>query len=441
MGDLVDEALWEEISDAVEARREAAARLLGGLVRVPSVTGSEGAVQEVVAEEMGARGLAVERFEATAEGVAPYREHVGEQTAEDLLGRPNVVGRRSGSGGGRSLLLNAHVDTVEPGDTALWRARGGPFSGAVEGDLLYGLGACDMKGGLATQLVALDALGDLGVELGGDVAVSAVVGEETSGVGALATVLAGYRADAVVISEPTRLALVPAQGGGLVLRIKVPGRAVQAAEPHRGVSAFEKFLPIYGELKALERERNAALRHPLYDHLQNKAPINFGVVRSGDWAVTVPGYAVAEVRVGLLPGEELGPSRAMVLDRIFSAAGRDPWLREYPPEVRFFGGQSAPSEVAPDAPICTAVARAHERATGTQPAVEGVAYGADMRIFDRVGGMPCVLYGAGDIGWAHRAEERVSITELLTAAKTLANLLCDWCGVAARTRRRRSLGG
>ena len=131
----------------------------------------------------------------------------------------------------------------------------------------------------------------------------------------------------------------------------------------------------------------------------------------------------------------------MVLDCISSAAGRDPWLREYPPEVRFFGGQSAPSEVAPDAPICTAVARAHERATGTQPAVEGVAYGADMRIFDRVGGMPCVLYGAGDIGWAHRAEERVSITELLTAAKTLANLLCDWCGVAARTRRRRSLGG
>ncbi|HEX2183418.1 MAG TPA: ArgE/DapE family deacylase [Rubrobacteraceae bacterium] len=425
MGGL-DTGLAEAIARAVEDRRDEVMGLLQELVRVPSVTGDEGAVQKVIERAFRERGLDVDVWEATPEEVSPYREHVGEQSGyED---RPNVVGVRSGGGGGRSLLLNAHVDTVAGGDASAWDLD--PFSGEVEGDLLYGRGSCDMKGGLVTHLVALDALSGLGIELRGDVSVAATVGEENGGLGALSTVLRGYRADAALITEPTRLRLVPAQGGSLVFRLEVPGRSAHAAVRERGVSALEKFLPLFAELKGLEEERNATLHHPLYEHLRNKVPINVGLVRAGNWASTVPESLVAEGRVGLIPGEEIEGFRETVSGRIFAAAERDPWLRENPPKLEWFGGQFAPAEVPSDAPICEALKRAHERVTGEEPAVEGVPYGADMRLFVRFGETPCVMYGAGDVNVAHAPNEHVSITDLTTATKTVARLLADWCGVA-----------
>jgi len=426
MGGL-DADLAEAIGRAVEDRRDEAVGLLQELVRVPSVTGDEGAVQEVVERAMGERGLSVDVWEATPEEISAYKEHVGEQSGYE--NRPNVVGVRAGGGGGRSLLLNAHVDTVAGGDASAWGHD--PFSGEVEGDLLYGRGSCDMKGGLVTHLMALDALSELGIELRGDVSVAATVGEENGGLGALSTVLRGYRADAALITEPTRLALVPAQGGSLVFRLEVPGRSAHAAVRDEGVSALEKFLPLFEELGKLEEERNATLSHPLYEHLRNKVPINVGLVRAGNWASTVPESLVAEGRVGLIPGEEIGAFRETVADRISAVAERDPWLRENPPKLEWFGGQFAPAEVPPDAPICEAVKRAHECATGEEPAVEGAPYGADMRLFIRFGETPCVMYGAGDVNVAHAPDEHISITDLSTATRTIACLMADWCGVAA----------
>jgi acetylornithine deacetylase len=290
-----------------------------------------------------------------------------------------------------------------------------------------------MKGGLVTHLMALDALAELGIELRGDVSVAATVGEENGGLGALSTVLGGYRADAALIAEPTRLRLVPAQGGSLVFRISISGRAAHAAVREEGVSAFEKFLPIFEELTKLEEERNATLHRPLYAGVRNKAPINIGVVRAGNRASTVPESLVAEGRVGLIPGEEVEPFRELVTGRIAAVAERDPWLKENQPRLEWFGGQFAPAEVPPDAPICEAVRRAHERVTGEEPVVEGVPYGADMRLFIRFGGMPCVMYGAGDVNVAHAPDEHLSITELTTATRTIACLLADWCEAVPRT--------
>ena len=422
----LDDDFARAIRGAVRARREDAVGLLQELVRVPSVTGDEGAVGEVVGRAFSERGLDVDTWDATREETEPYREQVGQQSSYE--NRPNVAGTRRGTGDGRSILLNAHTDTVDPGDPAAW--RGDPLSGDLEGDLLYGRGSCDMKGGLVTHLVALDALSDLGLGLRGDVTVAATVGEENGGLGALSTVLRGYRADAALITEPTRLALVPAQGGSLVFRLKIPGRSAHAAVRDEGVSALEKFVPIFENLRELEQERNGVLSHPLYDGVPNKVPINIGVVRAGTWASTVPESLVAEGRVGLIPGEEVDPFKDLVAERIATVADRDPWLREQPPELEWFGGQFAPAEVEPDAPICEAVKEAHARVTVESPAVEGVPYGADMRLFIRFGGMPCVMYGAGDVYVAHAPDEHISITELLTATATIACLLAGWCGVA-----------
>jgi acetylornithine deacetylase len=425
MTDL-DRTLVDAVAREVEARRDDAVRLLQELVRVPSTTGDEGAVQEEVEHAFRGRGLEVDVWEATAGETEPYRDHVGDQGAYE--NRPNVAGRRRGRGGGRSLLLNAHIDTVEPGDPAAWSHDA--LGGEIVGDRLYGRGSCDMKGGLVTHLAALDALEAAGVELAGDVTVTATVGEENGGLGALSAALRGYRADAALITEPTRLRLVPAQGGSLVFRLTVPGRSAHAAVRGSGVSALEKFVPLFGALREFERERNASLSHPLYDHLENKVPIEIGLVRAGNWASTVPEELVAEGRAGLVPGEEVDAFKAQVRERISGVADGDPWLRENPPVLEWFGGQFAPAEVPVDAPICEALKRAHALATGREPAVEGVSYGADMRLFIRFGETPCVMYGAGDVRDAHGPDEHISIPDLVTATKTVAFLISSWCGVA-----------
>ena len=425
----VDADLVKRISDAVDARRDETVALLQSLVRVPSVTNSEGEVQKVVMNACGVRDLAIDSWEATPEEIAGYHDHVGEQTVYE--GRTNVAAVRRGTGGGRSILLNAHVDTVENGDPATWTQD--PLGAEIVGDLLYGRGSCDMKGGLTSYLAAFDALDALGIRLAGDATVLATVGEEDGGVGALSTILRGYKADAVLITEPTRLALVTAQGGSLVFRMTIVGKSAHAAVRDEGVSAFEKFVPIFQDLLAFEAERNAAIDHPLYAPIANKIPINIGIVRTGVWASTVPESLVAEGRVGLVAGEDVDEFKAQVVDRIMKVANADPWLREHPPMIEWFGGQFAPAETSPDSPIAQSISAAHAAVTGTPPPVEGVTYGADMRLFTLIGDMPCVMYGAGDVTVAHHADEHISITELLTATKTIACMLVDWCGVAGES--------
>jgi len=425
----VDADLVKRISDAVDARRDETVALLQSLVRVPSVTNSEGEVQKVVMNACGVRDLAIDSWEATPEEIAGYHDHVGEQTVYE--GRTNVAAVRRGTGGGRSILLNAHVDTVENGDPATWTHD--PLGAEIVGDLLYGRGSCDMKGGLTSYLAAFDALDALGIRLAGDATVLATVGEEDGGVGALSTILRGYKADAVLITEPTRLALVTAQGGSLVFRMTIVGKSAHAAVRDEGVSAFEKFVPIFQDLLAFEAERNAAIDHPLYAPIANKIPINIGIVRTGVWASTVPESLVAEGRVGLVAGEDVDEFKAQVVDRIMKVANADPWLREHPPMIEWFGGQFAPAETSPDSPIAQSISAAHAAVTGTPPPVEGVTYGADMRLFTLIGDMPCVMYGAGDVTVAHHADEHISITELLTATKTIACMLVDWCGVAGES--------
>jgi acetylornithine deacetylase len=417
--------LADRIGRAVESARDRIVTLHQSFVRTPSVTGAEGAMGRLVLQEFQQRGLESDSWAATAGEMHEYLEHVGEQSVYD--GRLNIAGRRKGDGDGRSILLNAHIDTVPPGDPELWTHP--PFSGDLVDGRVYGRGSCDMKGGLTTHLSAIDALASCGLRLKGDVTIAATVGEEDGGLGALSTVLRGYRADAALVTEPTRLALVTACQGSLVFRLALTGRSAHAATRDEGISAVEKFWPIFQDLQAFERERNAVLTHPLYRPFPNKVPVNVGVVRAGNWASTVPESLEAEIRVGFLPGEELEPFRKVVRDRIATAARKDPWLREHPPTITFFGGQFIAAETPTDAAICEAVRVAHRNVTGTETTTEAVTYGADMRHFIVFGGMPCVMYGAGDIRVAHAPDEYLEVEELLTAVKVVAVMLAGWCGV------------
>lgn len=329
----------ESISAAVETHRQDLVDLVQALVRVPSLTGEEGPVQAVVADAMRQIGLTVDVWEPSADDLAPYAEHVG--SFDTLEGRPNVVGVWPGSGNGRSLILNGHIDTVEPGNPEYWSSP--PFAAAVVDGTIVGRGSLDMKGGVATNIIALQVLKSLGFQPGGNIIVESVISEEDGGAGTLAAVLRGYTADGAIITEPTDLALMAAHAGSLVFRIHIDGLAAHGGLRDEGVSAFEVFIPVFQALLAFENERNQTLDHPLFLPMKNKIPINVGVVRSGSWPSSVPEWLTAEGRAGLLPGETLEQFKQELVDVIMEAAVQHPWLAAHPPRVEWFSGQFAPS--------------------------------------------------------------------------------------------------
>jgi len=420
------EALVPAITAEVEKLRSSLITMLQDLVRIPSLTGNEEAVQDRIEDFMRGLGLEIDRWEPDAAELAPYAEHVG--TFTSLVGRPNVVGTWLGAGGGRSLILNAHIDTVETGDAALWSHD--PFSAEIDGDRLYGRGSCDMKAGLVAHLIAVKALQAAGIRLRGDVKIESVISEEDGGAGALATILRGHRADAAIITEPTRLAVIPAQGGSLVFRLRIQGRSAHACVRDEGVSAIEKYYLVHQAMVEYERKRNAEIDHPLYAGIANKIPISIGTMSAGAWPSSVPEFAVVEGRAGLVPGEDLDAFKAQFATMIAEAAANDSWLAEHPPVLEWFSGQFAPAEVPVDAPIVSLLRDAHQITTGIPPAIDAATYGADMRHFVLFGDMPCVMYGPGDVRLAHYTDEFVPVSEVLTVAATLAVTIAAWCELA-----------
>ncbi|HYH12024.1 MAG TPA: M20/M25/M40 family metallo-hydrolase, partial [Thermomicrobiales bacterium] len=282
MPDTSLDSLREPIRTWLNANERAIADLLLELVSARSITLDEGPAQEVVERVMRESGWDVDRWEATRDEIEPYIVHVGEQDRYE--NRPNLVAHVPGTGGGRSLMLQGHVDVVDPGDPALWSHD--PW-GERDGRRVYGRGSVDMKGGVVAMLLARQVLAEVGIDVRGDVYLATTVGEEDGGLGALSMVLRGYRPDGVVIPEPTGRSLVIAQGGSLVFRITVPGKAAHGANRNAGESAVEHFYPILHALLEWERERNETLSHPLFDEFENKFPISVGLVRAGNWASTV----------------------------------------------------------------------------------------------------------------------------------------------------------
>ncbi len=349
-----------QVIEAVERLAPRATALLQELVRTPSLTGDEYAVQQIVATAMRELPLEVDVWEPSAAELAPYAEHVGE--FETLAGRPNVVGVWRGSGGGKSMILNGHIDTVEPGARDQWDVD--PFSAELIDGRVFGRGSLDMKAGVVANILAASALHECGWEPKGDVIVESVISEEDGGAGTLAAILRGYTADACIITEPTAFNVVVAQGGSLVFRIHIAGKSAHAAARNEGISALDCFLPIYAALNEFEAERNRTLDHPLYAEIANKIPINIGVIRSGSWPSSVPDWLIAEGRAGLVPGETLEQFKAEFVAVVMQAAASDPWLAAHPPRVEWFSGQFAPSEIEGDHALVGAVSAAHQAVTG-----------------------------------------------------------------------------
>jgi acetylornithine deacetylase len=400
---------------------------LAALVRVPSISGTaeENAIQDVLGTRLAADGLEVDAWPIPLAETLAAADFPGvEVHRTEAWG---TVGRLPGTGGGASLMLNSHVDVVPPGDLDPWRDQV-PFSGTVSAGAVYGRGACDMKAGLVAALWTVRACAALKVPLRGDLLLGTVVGEEDGGLGTYAMLRRGWRADACVIPEPTSLDIAPGTSGALTFRLTVRGRATHASRRTSGVSAIEKFIPVFAALRRLEARRNQ-VKHPIMERWDLPVPIELGTIAAGDWASSVPGRLISNGRMGVAIGEDVAAARRALEEAVAEASAADPWLRENPVEVRWWGGQFAPGLTGSDAAIIGTVGRAHAAVSGHQQASWGTPYGSDLRLMTNLGGVPTVHYGPGDASLAHAPRESVPIPELLTAARALAFIALEHCGV------------
>ena len=390
----------------------------------------EGAAQALMATRLAALGADVDQWEPD---VRALREHPMMPAWHHWESRPITVGTFRGAGGGRSLIINGHIDVVHEGERERWSVD--PFGAELREGRIYGRGAVDMKGGIAAALFALAALRQVGVRLAGDVIFEVVTDEETCAMGTVAAIERGYRADAGLVPEPTNLGLWIATRGLLHGLLTVPGRSAHAEvnQPDwregGGVNAIEHALPLLaalGQVKA-DWDLRASKRHPLL----GVPRVQPTVIAGGSFIASVPESVAVQVNATYLPGDadQAGYGsvpRQEIVAAVAAAAAGDEWLAEHPPTWSW-STDYPPAEIAPDEPI-VATAAAAARAVGIEPSVEGIDTTYDGALLSRFARTPSPAFGPGDLGRAHAPDEWIGVGELLQGAKAYARAIAAWCG-------------
>ena len=406
----------DRLAPFLGGREEWARDVLCRLIAFPSLPGAEGGVQEFLFDLLARAGLAARRcpIEGTILADPDYSPVPGH---ESYQGRPNVLVSLPGRGGGRSAIVNTHTDVV-PAPSAM-------FEAIAANGVVRGRGACDAKGQVVTLLLALLALRELGVELSGDVEAQFVIEEEAGGNGSLSAILGGCRADAAIVLEPTGLGVRSANRGAVWFTLAVGGRSVHMGRYSEGVSAFEEMLGLLKILKGYETLlREASKGIPGFPDDPSPVVVNIGRVKAGDWPSTVPGECVVEGGIAFLPNRTARRIEEEV--RALIDAKATPWAREH---ARFVltGLRNEAFETASGHPAVVCFRDAAESVLGPRPA-EGWPASCDARLFYHRGGMPTVVFGAGDLRRAHAPDEQIEMLDILRAAEVLARFLVRWCG-------------
>lgn len=364
--------------------------------------------------------------------------------------RPNTVLTRAGTGGGRSMIINGHLDTVPPVRPDEWRG-GDPWSAELTDDRLYGLGATDMKGGLISAALAGAALDSLGLSLKGDLQIHAVIGEETgtADLGTDAVLAAGFTADAAIVAEPTSvpepLSIATVSVGNFILQIEVDGYGTHVgnrgssiraggAGPAAGVNAVEKGMLVVQALQQLEQEWGVSKRHPAFPPgVFTLTPAVF----HADSGMPSVGYLAHSAKIGVLvwypPNETPEAIRAEIEAQVHHAAQLDLWLRDHPPRLTWESNWPV-YDTPEDAPLVQRLIADRAAVLGPVPAglrqTHGFIASCDATFLAQRG-IPVVAFGPGELGCAHAVDEHVELSQITDAARILARSILNWCGHAA----------
>ncbi|MCV3240739.1 ArgE/DapE family deacylase [Mesorhizobium sp. ZC-5] len=413
----------KKIIDKIDASQDEAIDLLRKMVAIPSVTGDEAAIQEFVSSYMKKVGLEVDMWDTDWDEL---KKHPGYRPVDrGYQGRPNIVGTLKGTGGGRSLLLNGHTDVIPVGNGEGWSDN--PWSAKIENGRIYGRGSCDMKSGVASHILAVQYLRELGLTPKGDVMINVVIDEEVSGHGTLDTVIRGYKADAGISGETSDLSVQPACIGRIWFEIEIQGKPAGIQQRYLGVSAIELGYKIVKAVQELEDHRVATVKHPLYPSAIDSLPCIIGSFQAGNYPSAFPASALLKGSIGTVPSEDHEGVKQSLVVKIAEVASKDEWMKDHPPVVRFVGYDAEASEIPRDHAIVNTVSSAYTEITGKQPQISGRQGAADTRFLNSYGNTPTVIFGPGSTAVMHANDEYVSIDDYMTSIKVMALSIYDWC--------------
>ena len=425
---MIDAEARQKIFSAIDAGFDGQVAFLQELVRFPSLRGREAPLQDWVARQMASRGYAVDRF-----SIADVPDHpkMAPMVGVDPAGSIQVVAsHRATNPTGRSLILQGHIDVVPEGPHEMWTHP--PYSATIRDGWMYGRGAHDMKSGVSCMVYAMDAIRAAGFEPAADVYVQTVTEEESTGNGALAALLRGYRADAALVPEPTGHAITRTQTGTIWFRLRVRGVPVHVAVAQDGTNAIMSAYALINALYAHTRTLNEAARsNPWYAQIKDPIKFNPGIIRGGDWASSTPAWCEVDCRIGLVPGTTPEQAMAGIEACVKAAARGDSFMANNPPEIVWTGFQTDPYVLEPGSDAEKVLADAHASVHGGAMPERRTTAVNDARYYGLYFNTPGLCYGPkGEV--AHGFDERTSIEDLRTCTRTIATYIAAWCGLRPR---------
>jgi acetylornithine deacetylase len=383
--------------------------------------------QNFIANFLKNLGFSVDLWEPDLTGLEHFPFFL---RGQDFHDRPQLAARLKGSSGGRSLILNAHIDVV-PAERKNWKHD--PWGGQVEDEKLYGRGACDMKGGAAAILAAVESLVQSDFKPRGDIIVETVLDEEINGMGTVSCIQRGYKADAALIPEPSNLNIWAATRGIMWSKLTVNGRAGHAELEHPhweeggAVNAIEKMMLILDSIKMLECDwaQRSTKHHPLL----SMPRIMPTVLRGGNFWATIPDKCQLEMDVQYLPSDKdvsgYGTKVKREINEHFKCAVEaDSWLRENPPKMEWLI-DLPPMEISKDTPLIQTVLSAADK-VGIKPEIRGFNSWYDGAHLMNLANIPSVAIGPGPIEKAHMVDEFVTLDTLTACADLIAEFTMQW---------------
>jgi len=374
--------------------------------------------------------------------IGQYLQEIGftTDTWDVYPGDPNVVGMKKGTSSPlhNSLIINGHIDVAEVSPEEPWET--GPFQPIIKEDIIIGRGVADMKGGVAGAMFALKLLHEQGIELPGDVIFQSVVGEEVGEAGTLQCCNKGYTADLAIVVDTSDLHL-QGQGGVITGWITVKSEdtfhdgnrrdLIHAGGKLFGASAIEKMMKIIGGLQDLERHWAVTKSYPQCKPGTNT--INPAVIEGGRHAAFIADECRLWITVHYYPNETHEQITKEIEEHILAVAGADPWLKHNPPQFKWGGvsmiedrGEIFPAlELDPNHRGIQKLAKLHSEQSGEQAIMDVSSTVTDGGWFGHAG-IPAVIYGPGELKYAHSVNEQLSIDQLVTFTKVICKMIYEW---------------
>ena len=391
------------------------------LIRIPSTRGNEGSAARLAHSWMKNW---VDRCE-----LVPMLDSLQDDPdyAFKLLGfsysineSTNVECVVNGRGGGKRVVCNAHLDVVPPSENQV-----DPFNPRYEGGVVYGRGATDDKGQVATLFALAQILRERGARPSGDLTFHFVVEEENGGNGTLAMVRRGVKADAAVILEGTDMAVIPAVRGAVWFELTTYGRAAHSGTSSgaQRISALDK---AFQAIQIFQRYHDLLLaksRHlPLFDQFEDPMPLTVGQCNAGTWPSSIPAKATLKGLLGFLPNYNRRQVQEGMRQALLEEG--DEWLRNHF-ELSFPMLNNDGNAIPVDHPLVTALLAALGK-NGLPQTVRAMTAACDAWLYNNQAGIPTVVFGPGELGFAHAKDEQIRMDDILTAATVMADFVQDF---------------